>query len=448
VTVQLPMFNECQVARRIIEAACAIDYPADRLQIQVLDDSTDESARIAQRACERMAARGHDMAYCHREDRTGFKAGALEAAMASATGELIAIFDADFIPPPDILRRTVHHFTDPAVGMVQTRWEHLNRDGSALTRCQATYLDSHFLIEHAARNRSGRWMNFNGTAGLWRRSAIDDAGGWEHDTLTEDVDLSYRAQLAGWRFVYLPRVACPAELPPDIHAYKSQQHRWTKGSVQCAIKLLPRIFRSPAPWPMKLEAFMHLTSPIVYVCMVVIMLLFFPALFVNVGPLEPGSEMGFHYGVGLFGLTTVSAATYLVASQRLRRRSFRAALVELPMLMAVGLGMALTNSRAVIEFVRTPKYHATGNDGSWRAAARSVRLPARRTVIAGELLMAVYLTACCVLAVTTEHGLVGLPFLLLFAGGYWYIGLTSLLRPRPASGSAPTPALDAQAAGV
>ncbi len=452
VTIQLPMYNERYVARRIIEATCAIDYPPDRLQVQVLDDSTDESMDIARQACERMATAGHDIEYLHRTDRTGFKAGALDAAMASATGEFIAIFDADFMPPVDILRRTVHYFVDPRVGVVQTRWEHLNRNWSVLTRCQATYLDSHFLIEHPARNRTGRWMNFNGTAGVWRRQAIQDAGGWEHDTLTEDVDLSYRAQLAGWHFVYLPRVACPAELPPEIHAYKSQQHRWTKGSMQCAIKLMPRIFGSPVPWWMKLEAFLHLTSPIVYVCMVVMMLLFFPAFYVNVAPLEPGNEAHFLYGVGLFLLTTVSAATFFIASQRLRKRSFWSALAELPLLMAVGLGMALTNSRAVIEaiighdspFVRTPKFNATGTDRSWRQSVAAVKLPTRRLVIVAELVMAGYLTLCCVMAAMSEHGIVSLPFLVLFAAGYWYIGLTSVLPQRPQAAAGQP--LDAQAA--
>lgn len=246
VTVQLPMFNEGAVAERIIDAACQLEYPADRIQIQVVDDSTDGSAALVQRRVEHWANRGIDIQYLHRTDRTGYKAGALADATPYARGDLIAIFDADFVPPPGFLKRTVHYFTDPKIGMVQTRWAHLNRDSSLLTRGQAIFLDGHFVIEHTARNRSGVWMNFNGTAGIWRKQAILSAGGWEHDTLTEDVDLSYRAQLAGWHFVFLPRVTCPAELPPEINAFKSQQHRWTKGSIQTALKLLPRLIRSKA----------------------------------------------------------------------------------------------------------------------------------------------------------------------------------------------------------
>jgi len=458
VTVQLPMFNERHVAERIIDAACRLAYPREKLQIQVLDDSTDESAWIARRAVERKAAEGFDVAYRHRADRTGFKAGALEAGLASATGELIAVFDADFIPPPGFLKRTVHHFTDPKVGMVQGCWDHLNRDLSLLTRCQAVFLDSHFLIEHPARNRSGRFMNFNGTAGIWRRETIQSAGGWQHDTLTEDVDLSYRAQMAGWDFVYLPRLQCPAELPPEIHAYKSQQHRWTKGGMQCALKLLPRLCRSSLPARVKVEGFFHLTSPLAYVCMVVLMLLFFPAFFVNVAPLDPHSLAGFGWGAGLFMLTSLSAATFFVASQRSRKRSVWRAIGEVPMLMALGLGMAISNSRAVFEallghdspFVRTPKYNANGTDTTWQRQAGLVRLPAKRVVALIELAMAVYLSGCTVAAaaVREPNALISVPFLLIFAGGYWYVGLSSMgvdgvprlwARPRPALDAAESP---------
>lgn len=451
VTVQLPMFNERHVADRVIEAACRLEYPRDKLQIQVLDDSTDESASIARRAVERKAAEGFEIEYVHRTDRTGFKAGALENGLATATGALIAVFDADFVPPPNFLKRTVHHFTNPTVGMVQGCWGHLNRELSLLTRCQAVFLDSHFLIEHPARNRSGRFMNFNGTAGIWRRETIHDAGGWQHDTLTEDVDLSYRAQMAGWEFVYLPRLQCPAELPPEIHAYKSQQHRWTKGGMQCALKLLPKLFRSPAPFRVKVEAFFHLTSPLAYICMVVLMILFFPAFFVNVAPLDPESLEGFLWGVGLFGLTSFSAATFFVASQQCRRRSVWRSIAEVPMLMALGLGMAISNSRAVLEalighdspFVRTPKYNASGRDTAWQQEAGLVRLPTKRIVVFIELAMAVYLSGCTLLAIGSEdvNALVSVPFLILFAAGYWYVGLSSIadpgqlfarLRPRPA----------------
>jgi len=440
VTIQLPMFNERHVARRVIEAACAVEYPGDKLQIQVLDDSTDESAAIARRCCEQMREQGHDVEYLHRTDRVGYKAGALEAGLASATGEFIAVFDADFVPPRNFLKRSIHHFTDAKVGMVQACWEHLNRDASALTASQAVFLDGHFLIEHTARNRAGRWMNFNGTAGIWRRKTIAEAGGWQHDTLTEDVDLSYRAQLAGWRFVYLPKLKCPAELPPEINAFKSQQHRWTKGSIQTARKLLWRIFRSPAPLGTKVEAFFHLTSPMVYVFMVMMVLLVFPALFVNVQPFERGDATGWLFCATIFMMATASAGTFYIASQRQRRRSVWKAIGEIPLLLAVGIGITLNNSRAVIEaiighksgFIRTPKYNATGRDGQWRTGAALVRLPAKRIYALLEVSVALYLTACFFMAALSEFTAISMPFIALFAAGFWYVGLTSLSATMPA----------------
>ena len=268
VTVQLPMFNEDTVAERIIRASCEIDLPKDKLEIQVLDDSTDHSAEIARKCCEEMAAKGHTVKYIHRTNREGYKAGALAEAMKVASGEFIAIFDADFLPPRDILYNCINYFTEQKVGMVQVRWDHLNRNASLLTKSQAIFLDGHFVIEHTARNRSGRFMHFNGTAGVWRRSTIEDGGGWQHDTLTEDLDLSYRCQLKGWQFVYLPQFSAPAELPPEMVAFKQQAHRWTKGSMQTGIKLLPRILRSHLPLHVKWEAFFHLTNTIVYPLMV------------------------------------------------------------------------------------------------------------------------------------------------------------------------------------
>mgnify|MGYP001611145342 CR=1 FL=1 len=236
VTIQLPMYNEMYVAERLIDATCTIRYPKDKLEIQVLDDSTDGTVVIARAAVDKWAAQGFNIVYCHRKDRSGYKAGALKEGMKTAKGDFIAIFDADFIPQPDFLEHTIHFFTEDRIGMVQVRWDHLNRDFNLLTRAQAVMLDGHFLIEHTARNRSGRFFNFNGTAGIWRRATIDDAGGWEHDTLTEDLDLSYRAQLKGWQFVFLPDVLAPAEVPVEMNSFKSQQHRWAKGSMQTAKK--------------------------------------------------------------------------------------------------------------------------------------------------------------------------------------------------------------------
>lgn len=432
VTVQLPMFNELEVAERVIEATARIDYPRDRLQIQVLDDSTDASAAIARRCCERLRADGIDIEHVHREDRTGFKAGALEAGLSSATGELIAVFDADFVPNPDILRKTVRAFEPENVGMVQVRWGHLNRTDSLLTRSQAIFLDGHFVIEHTARHCAGRWFNFNGTAGIWRRACIDDAGGWQHDTLTEDVDLSYRAQLKGWQFVYDPSLECPAELPPRVRAFQSQQHRWSKGSIQTGIKLLPSIMKSDAPWATKIEAWFHLTSPIVYVCVVALSVLFFPAFFVKITPVESGTWTAVLFGCTLFGLATASAGTFYVASQRAQGLGMLSTLVQLPVLLAVGIGISLNNARAVIEavlgikspFVRTPKFAGAASSSLDPGARRGRR---RRLVPPGsvEISLGLLMVACVALAATSPRALVSIPFLLLFAFGYLSIGIGS-----------------------
>ena len=450
VTVQLPMFNEGAVARRIIDAACALDYPADRLQIQVLDDSTDRSRTICADRVAYWAARGVDIELRHRVDRIGYKAGALEAGLDSATGELIAIFDADFIPPANFLKRTVHHFTDEAVGMVQTRWAHLNRDDSLLTRGQAIFLDGHFVVEHTARNRSGAWINFNGTAGLWRKTTIADAGGWQHDTLTEDVDLSYRAQLRGWRFLFLPWVTCPAELPPEINAFKSQQHRWTKGSIQTAKKLLPQLMRAPVPLKVKVEAFFHLTSPMVYLYITLFALLFYPAVYVNLQPLQEGSWAGVALGISLFMIGTASATAFYLTSQRAQKRSFWLTLLQVPMLMSIGIGIALNNAVACLEalfghespFIRTPKYGDVDSDAdsTEQSTAQSkiknqkskmpfvpIPIPSLKLWITLlEIAFGLFMLKCAHHSLSIQNTAVSVPFLLLFAAGYLYVGLTSL----------------------
>src|SRR5215469_238478 len=387
VTVQLPMFNEDTVAERIIRATCQIDYPLDRLEIQVLDDSTDHSADIARKACEQWAAKGYPIKYVHRANRIGYKAGALAEALPQASGDFIAIFDADFVPPRDILQNVVQYFTDDKIGMVQVRWDHLNRDASLLTKSQAIFLDGHFVIEHTARNRSGRFMHFNGTAGVWRRTTIADAGGWEHDTLTEDLDLSYRAQLKGWQFVYLPQVCAPAELPPEMISFKQQAHRWTKGSMQTAIKLLARILRSrQLSRRIKLEAFFHLTNTVVYPLMTLLTLMMYPVFFGYYhhiqAPLKAHTWGHFLFFASLFVLATCSASTFFVFGQRelLGKQAGWKTILHLPFLMALGVGVALNNAKAVFEaiwcairhkpaeFVRTPKYGVTGNDRKWRQA--------------------------------------------------------------------------------
>lgn len=436
VTVQLPMFNESQVARRIIEATCQLDYPAELLQIQVLDDSTDESASIARQAVSRMQRLGHDIVCLHRADRRGYKAGALEAGLAEARGELIAVFDADFLPPRDFLHRTIHHFTDEKVGMVQAAWDHLNRDDSLLTRAQAIYLDSHFQIEHTARNRSGHWINFNGTAGIWRREAITDAGGWQHDTITEDVDLSYRAQLAGWDFIYLPTLYCPAELPDRLPAFKTQQHRWVKGTVQTAMKLLPTILRAPIPIARKVEAWFHLTSPIVYPCVIAIVLLMLPAVLMNTTPFVRGSIEAAIFGLVVLMLATTSGCLYYIAGQRVRKRLLLPTLAQLPVLIALGVGMSLNNTRAVIEallghqspFLRTPKGQGEKPDATTLASSRRRIAPWLMPLL--EWTTAGYLIYCLALAWQIDHQSWSLPFLALFAAGFAYICLQDHLPYR------------------
>ncbi|MHC4473305.1 MAG: cellulose synthase family protein, partial [Planctomycetota bacterium] len=273
VTIQLPFYNEMYVVDRLIDAVCRIRYPRDKLDIQVLDDSTDETREIARRKVEEKRAQGHDIVHLHRTDRVGFKAGALAAGMEVAKGEFLAIFDADFVPGEHFLERTIDHFTDPGVGMVQTRWDHLNRRFNFLTNIQSIYLDGHFIIESTSRCRSGRFVNFNGTAGIWRKDAILTAGGWQHDTLTEDLDLSYRSQLEGWRFVYLLEEGTPAEVPAEMNAFKSQQHRWAKGTIQTMRKLLPRIWKARLPLLTKVEATFHLTNNLAYLFMVLLLAL-------------------------------------------------------------------------------------------------------------------------------------------------------------------------------
>jgi cellulose synthase/poly-beta-1,6-N-acetylglucosamine synthase-like glycosyltransferase len=435
VTVQLPMFNERHVARRVIEAACALDYPRELLQVQVLDDSTDDAGRIARRCCERLAAAGHRVEYVHRSSRRGFKAGALAHGMTSARGQFIAVFDADFVPPPDILRRTIHHFTDPGVGMVQLRWSHLNRHESLLTEIQAMFLDGHFVVEQTARFGSGRWFNFNGTAGLWRRATIEDAGGWQHDTLTEDTDLSYRAQMKGWKFRYMPAVTCPAEVPPTVSAFLTQQHRWNKGLVQTAIKLLPRIVTSPAPLKTKIEAWFHLTSPLVHLAILLLVMLAVPLVLLPWRPeslsLSPPLALGI--GVSLIVLGTLAACTFYIVSQWAQGMSLWQTIKRMPALMSLGIGISLTNARAVLEavighkspFVRTPKYA-----GAPDSASDPLLVRGRRRLPPGsiELLLGLLMVLCCVVAVLRPHTIIGVPFLLLFASGYLGIGLPRLRR--------------------
>jgi len=438
VTVQLPMYNERRVARRIIEETCRIEYPREKLQIQVVDDSTDDTCRIAREAVAQAKSDGFDIEYIHREDRTGYKAGALANAMKSATGEFITIFDADFIPAPTILKRSVDFFTDPKVCVVQTRWEHLNRNDSLLTRSQAIYLDGHFAIEHVARNRSDRFMSFNGTAGTWRRAAIEDAGGWQHDTLTEDLDLSYRAQLKGWKFVFLPDLTAPAELPPEMGAFKAQQFRWTKGGAQTALKLLPKVLMSKAPLKVKIEAFFHLTCFTMHLYMMILVLLLFPAMYLRAVPMEAGTFWRAAFDMSVFTLATMSAAVFYVASQFVLFGNWRTTLKFLPVLMALGVGLCVSNSKAILEaifgkrseFVRTPKF---GDAKTMQALVGSSGPSKKRNrywLPAVEFGFGLYMLACAVCSLVNLRSAFSTPFLVIFAFGFFYVAVMSLHRAR------------------
>jgi cellulose synthase/poly-beta-1,6-N-acetylglucosamine synthase-like glycosyltransferase len=418
------------VVERLLDSVTRIRYPRERLEIQVLDDSSDETQAIARAAVERYRARGLDVSYLHRDTRAGFKAGALEAGLRVATGEFLLIFDADFIAPPDILEKTLGHFADPKVGMVQVRWGHVNRGYSLLTQVQSVLLDGHFVLEHGGRNRSGRFFNFNGTAGVWRRTTIEDAGGWQHDTLTEDLDLSYRAQLKGWRFVFVQDVVSEAEIPVEMNAFKSQQHRWAKGSIQTCRKLLPRILASDRPWAIKAEATFHLTANFAYPLMVLLALLMFPAMVIRY-------DMGLYemmlVDVPLFlGATMSVCSFYLVSQREIFGSGWLARARYLPAVLSVGIGLSVNNAKAVLEallgvasdFARTPKYRVEGAGDDWRQKRYRGTLS---FVPFAELLLGLYFTAMAVYA--AGHGIWGtLPFIVLFQVGYLYAAALSLFQ--------------------
>ena len=433
VTVQLPLYNERFVVGRLIEAVCRLEYPADRLEIQVLDDSTDETVEVARAAVENARTRGHHISYLHRNNRHGYKAGALHEGMQAANGELIAIFDADFVPPPDFLLRTVHFFTDAHLGMVQTRWGYINRDYSWLTRVEAILLDGHFILEHGGRYRAGLFFNFNGTAGIWRRATIEDAGGWQHDTLTEDTDLSYRAQLQGWRFLYLPEVECPSELPVDMNAFKVQQARWAKGLIQTSRKILPRLLRRrDLSLHRKLEAWWHLTANISYPLMIVLCILLLPAMIVR---FYQGWFQMLYLDLPLFIASTMSISSFYLAAQReLYPKAWKRALFSMPLVMAIGIGLTVTNTRAVMEalfgirspFQRTPKFRIESRSDKVSGVAYGRKIGWSPLI---ELALGTIFAWVTWYAIQNENYLT-VPFLLLFVCGYWITGLLSLFQGR------------------
>ena len=431
VTVQLPLYNERYVAERLIEETCRLDYPRELLEIQVLDDSTDETVTVARDTVERYAALGYSIGYYHRDNREGYKAGALAEGLRHARGEFIAIFDADFLPPADFLKKTVPYFLDPNVGMIQTRWNYINRNYSILTRVQAILLDGHFILESGARSRSGCFFNFNGTAGIWRRKAILNSGGWQHDTLTEDTDLSYRAQLQGWKFVYLQDVECLSELPVEMNAFRSQQARWAKGLMQTGRKLLPTLWRARLPWKVKMEAFFHLTANISYPLMSLMAALLLPGMIVR---FYQGWFQMLYIDLPLLLASTASISTFYLAAQReLFPRTWKQTIWYLPFLMATGIGLTLTNSRAVLEalcgvrteFVRTAKYRI--EKAADRITGKKYRHRAARLTSVIELLAGCYFAYATYYAAANEYYLT-VPFLCLFVIGYWGMGLYSLLQ--------------------
>ncbi len=437
VTIQLPIFNEQFVIDRLIDACCRLDYPRDRFEIQVLDDSTDETTMVAQQIVDRYA-RGfagmepQPIVYIHRTNRHGYKAGALDAGLKVAKGEFVAIFDADFVPPHQWVMQVVHHFAEPEIGMVQTRWTHLNRDYSFLTQVEAILLDGHFVLEHGGRSRAGVFFNFNGTAGMWRRETIGSAGGWQHDTLTEDTDLSYRAQMVGWKFKYLQDVECPAELPIEMTAFKTQQARWAKGLIQTGKKILPRVMKSDQPWHTKLEAWYHLTANISYPLMIILSVLLMPAMIIRSWQ---GLLQMLLIDLPLFMASTMSVSSfYLVSQKELFPKKWYKTFLFLPFLMALGVGLTITNTKAVMEalfgvqsaFARTPKYRVNKKGEKSQANKYRKRLGIIPWI---ELAIGCYFAATVWYAISTENFFT-VPFLILFVFGYWYTGLLSLLQGR------------------
>ena len=437
VTIQLPIYNEQFVIDRLIEAVCRLEYPRDRFEIQLLDDSTDETQGVAREIVERYARgfagmEAQPIVYLHRTNRHGYKAGALDKGLDVAKGEFVAIFDADFVPPPQWVMQVIHHFAEPEIGMVQTRWTHLNRDYSFLTQVEAILLDGHFVLEHGGRSRSGVFFNFNGTAGMWRRRTIGEAGGWQHDTLTEDTDLSYRAQMVGWKFKYLQDVECPAELPIEMTAFKTQQARWAKGLIQTGKKILPRVMKSDAPWHTKLEAWYHLTANISYPLMIVLSVLLMPAMIIRSWQ---GYIQMMLIDFPLFMASTMSVSTfYLVSQKELFPKTWYKTFLYVPCLMALGVGLTITNTKAVMEalfgvqsaFARTPKYRVKEKGEKSQAKVYRKRLGIVPWI---ELAIGCFFAWTVWYAVSTENFFT-VPFLLLFVFGYWYTGLLSLLQGR------------------
>ncbi len=439
VTVQLPIFNEMYVAERVIKAAVGLEYPPDRLQIQVLDDSTDETAKIVRRIVERMQKQGVNIVHLHRHDRSGYKAGALQAGMATAAGEFVAIFDADFVPPSDFLRRALPYLNEPDVAFVQTRWGHVNRNYSWLTMLQSLAIDAHFMVEQFARSRAGYWFNFNGTAGIWRREAMEDAGGWQADTLTEDLDLSYRAYLRGWRGRYVRDIVVPGELPVSFSAYRRQQHRWARGSLSCALKLGPQVWRAPIPFAHKFQATLHLTGYSVHLLLFILTLIYplvalFTAEYVRFSTLY-----GFAY---LFALTALAPTIFFVVGQQQLGRRWWRLLPQFLAISVVGSGLMVNTVRAAWQIVRnrenvferTAKFGIKRRQQDWTTKRYQLRFD---PIIYPELILGLFSLYTVWLATSVASYGIAL-YALLFGTGLIFVALvtiwqtTSVYRSRKA----------------
>ena len=433
VTVQLAVFNEVNVVERLLDHVVKMDWPKDKLEIQMLDDSTDETMQVAQSVCEHYRYLGYDISYQHRDDRTGFKAGALQNGLKTAKGEFVAMFDADFLPTVDFLRQAVPHFADDQIAFIQCCWDHVNRDFSLLTKVQAILLDGHFVFEHTARNRSHAFFNFSGTAGMWRVSAIADAGGWQHDTITEDADLSYRAQLKGWRGVYLKDTVVPAELPMEVNAFKCQQHRWAKGNAQVIRKLMKTILFSRESLHTKAECWFHLTANCNYLLIVGLAITMVPCMFIRAG--TPMWTLLLTDGP-FFLLNAVSVGFYFALSQRevYNNKNWLSRLKYIPGLMSLGIGLCLNQSKAVlegfftnnVEFKRTPKLGVDENGNAARNPKVCAYKVPKSLLTYLELGFALYYFTAVLVSIYTRNW-ASLPFIWLFFSGFAYISIMSLV---------------------
>jgi cellulose synthase/poly-beta-1,6-N-acetylglucosamine synthase-like glycosyltransferase len=428
VTVQLPLFNEKYVITRLIDATIRIDYPKDKLEVQILDDSTDETTQIIRDYIKRYTEQGYDIKHVHRTDRTGYKAGALKEGLKTARGEFVAIFDADFIPRKKFLKRTIPYFYKyDKLGLVQTRWEHLNREYSLITRTQAIALDGHFVIEQAVRNRAGYFINFNGTAGVWRKECIFDAGNWEADTLTEDLDLSYRAQMKGWKFKYLINFTSPAELPAEINSLKSQQFRWTKGAIETAKKIFPKVIKSKLPLRIKMQSFVHLWSNIAYPFILIAALLQVPVLLIK---LEGNHDEIFKF-MSIFVFAFISSFLFYLYSQKDVYNDWQQRIMYFPVFMAGSMGLSVNNTKAVFEglfgkkseFVRTPKFKIVDTKDSWKDKQYLPKKISFTTYI--ESIMALYCFVGVIIAIVNAQ-IAAIPFLMMFTLGFAMMSVLSI----------------------